>query len=77
MASESQVAVVDVGKWFVRVLLLIALLTFVCLGLWIGMAIAIPKPSQSQTNAIENLSKAFTGCLGALIGMVGGKYSSS
>jgi hypothetical protein len=67
--------VVSTSPWFSRILVALLLLTFVCLGLWVGLALGLSEPTPSQSDLIEGVSKAFTGCLGAFFGLIGGKFS--
>jgi hypothetical protein len=63
------------SRTFIIVLLLVALLMFVCLGLWVGLSVAIAKPDGAEASLIDGVSKTFTGCVGALLGLLGGKLS--
>jgi hypothetical protein len=67
--------VVLAGPWFSRVLASVIALMFICLAVWIALAVAIAHPTDSQGALIEGLSHAFSGCLGALLGLLGGKLA--
>lgn len=58
---------------FSKVLIAVTLLTLLCLGLWVGLAVGLPDPTHSQETLIEGVSHAFTAGFGALLGLLGGK----
>jgi hypothetical protein len=62
-------------RWFNRTLLAVITLTFVTLILWVALALAIPDPTPSETGLIEGVSRTFTACVGAILGLLGGKAS--
>lgn len=66
---------VQASKWFSRLLTIVVVLTFVCLALMVILGIAIPNPTESQKSLMDTVSKAFTACLGALFGVIGGKLA--
>ncbi|HEY1834502.1 MAG TPA: hypothetical protein VGG08_08705 [Solirubrobacteraceae bacterium] len=51
-------------------------LTFVCLTLWVVLALAIGAPSKPAATLIEGISHSFTMCLGCLLGLLGGRISA-
>jgi uncharacterized membrane protein len=63
------------SRWFSRLLATIIILTFVCLALMVVLGIAIPDPTETQKSLMDTVSKAFTACLGALFGVIGGKLA--
>jgi hypothetical protein len=67
--------VVVAGPWFSRLLVTIIVLMFLTLAIWVVLGVAIAAPSSSQSALIDGMSRAFFGCLGALLGLVGGKLS--
>lgn len=67
--------VVPASPLFSRILVGLSVLTVVLLGLWVGLALGLDSPNTAQNNLIEGISKAFTGCLGAFFGLIGGKLA--
>lgn len=67
--------VVTASPLFSRILVGLFIITLILLGLWVGLAVGINDPDTAQSNLIEGISKAFTGCLGALFGLIGGKLA--
>jgi hypothetical protein len=50
-------------------------MTLICLALMVALGVAIPEPTQSQESLMENIDKAFFGCLGVVVGALGGKLA--
>jgi hypothetical protein len=74
--GDSQpVRVIPASKWFSRILVIVTVLMFICLVVWVACGVTIADPSQSQTDTIDNVQKAFFGCLGTLLGTIGGKVA--
>jgi hypothetical protein len=63
------------GPWFSRILVTVIALMFVCLALWVILAIAITDPTSGQSTMIDGVSRGFTGSLGAILGLLGGKLA--
>jgi len=63
------------SRTFSIVLVVVIILMFVCLALWVALSVAIAKPDGSESSLIDGISKTFTGCVGALLGLLGGKLS--
>ncbi len=63
------------ARWFNRTLLAVVALMFVTLILWVTLALAIPRPTPSETGLVEGISRTFTACLGAILGLLGGKVA--
>ena len=60
---------------FSVILVTVIVLMFVCLALWVTLGIAIERPTATQSSLIDGVSKVFTGCVGALLGLLGGKLT--
>jgi hypothetical protein len=73
--GEDGATEVVAGPWFSRILLAVIALMFICLFLWIGLAIAITAPTSGQATMIDGVSRGFTGSLGAILGLLGGKLA--
>jgi hypothetical protein len=67
--------VLGAGSWFSRLIVTVVVLMFVCLGIWVVLGVALADPTPSQAALIEGMSRAFFGCLGAVLGLVGGKLA--
>ncbi len=67
--------VILASKRFTRTLMAVTLLTFVLLAAMIYLSVAIPDPTKSQSDTMNNVSRAFFACVGALVGLLGGKLS--
>ncbi len=67
--------VVAAGPWFARLVVIVIAVMFVCLAVWVVLGVVIADPTPSQATLIEGMSRAFSGCLGALLGLVGGKLA--
>jgi hypothetical protein len=60
---------------FSNAIVLVAILTGICLLVWVGFAAFVPNPTSSQSALIEGVSHGFSGGFGALIGLLGGKLA--
>lgn len=74
MASTE--AVTPSPRWFGYILLALVAMTFLSFVAMIVLGIALPDPSSSQGVIEDDVSKVLFGCLGALIGAIGGKFST-
>ena len=74
--GNGDVAVKHASGIFTIVLVIVVVLMFVCLGLWVALSVAIAHPDGNESELIDGVSKTFTGCVGALLGLLGGKLSS-
>jgi threonine/homoserine/homoserine lactone efflux protein len=63
------------SPWFSWIVIVVILLMFVCLAIWVVLGVLLADPTSSQAALIEGMSRAFFGCLGALLGLVGGKFA--
>ncbi len=63
------------GPWFSRIIVIVTVLMFVCLVLWVVLAIVIAAPTPSEATLIDGVSRGFTACLGAILGLLGGKLA--
>jgi hypothetical protein len=61
--------------WLGRILASVVVLTFVSLLLWVVLALAISRPSPEEAGLVEGVSRTFTACLGAILGLLGGKVA--
>jgi hypothetical protein len=73
--DRGQQTVILAPRWFSRMLFGVFALTFICLALWVVLAITIAHPTPQESTLTEGVSHAFTACLGAILGLVGGKLS--
>ncbi len=60
---------------FSNIVAIVTIVMFVCLILWVVLALLITTPTSSQSALIEGVSHGFAACLGALLGLLGGKLS--
>ena len=72
--SEGEPVVVA-GPWFSRLLVTIIVLMFLTLVIWVVLGVVIATPTDSQSALMDGMSRAFFGCLGAVLGLVGGKLA--
>jgi len=72
-ADPSSATIAD--PWLSRILASVIALTFVTLILWVVLALAISQPSPGEAGLVEGISRTFTACLGAILGLLGGKVA--
>lgn len=63
------------NPWYPRILIVVVVLMFVCLAIWVTLGVLLADPTSSQAALIEGMSRALFGCLGALLGLLGGKLA--
>ncbi len=73
MPDAEATAAVSAAPWFNRILVTVVALTFAILILWVVLALAISRPTPGETGLVEGISRAFTACLGAILGLLGGR----
>ena len=54
--------------------LVVATVLFLAIDIW--LSVGFPKPDDAVSNLIEGMDWAFKLCLGALIGLLGGKVAT-
>jgi TRAP-type C4-dicarboxylate transport system permease small subunit len=64
-----------VSPVFNIVLIVFVVLMFACLIAAVWMSIQISKPDAAEQTALDNLWRGFTGTLGFLLGLFGGKLA--
>jgi len=74
--GPSEVVAGRVSPVFLISLAAVIVLMFLCLILWVVLALAVDDPSPQVNTLTEGVSHAFTACLGALLGLLGGKLAS-
>ena len=72
-ADPSAARIAD--PWLSRILASVTALTFVTLILWVVLALAISRPSPEEAGLVEGISRTFTACLGAILGLLGGRVA--
>jgi len=73
--GRDRIEVILASRRFTWTLVAVMVLALALLVALVYLSVTIPDPTKSQSSAIDTITKALFACVGAVVGLLGGKVT--